>query len=85
MQVVYFTDEKLGNVEWELPIDLANHISDLPKEEQDIVRKEFEFHVRGYLKLLVDVVHMGPRVHKALDTLDEGRKMTVLNLAKLRQ
>jgi len=35
MQVVYFTDEKLGNVEWELPIDLANHISDLPKEEQD--------------------------------------------------
>ncbi len=72
MQVVHFTNESVGSIDWELPTTVANRISALSPEMQKAVLSELESHMKATTQILVATLHLGAHAEQAFDMIREN-------------
>lgn len=81
MQIVHFTDEKIGSLDWELPPNVAKVIDRIPYEYQREIIDELTRHVKAHLLLLCGTTFMGERAPRAFDLI-EAAELALLNQLK---
>ncbi|MES2966259.1 MAG: hypothetical protein V4668_00560 [Patescibacteria group bacterium] len=69
MQIVHFTDPKVGSFDWELPAALADDISKLPIEAQTAIKQELCSHVQADLLMLVATLRLGAHAEVGFEML----------------
>jgi hypothetical protein len=53
MQVVHFTDQDLGSLDWELSKVMSDHLDLLPLDTQHYVRHAFEVEMKAFMLVLM--------------------------------
>lgn len=71
MQIVHFTDTRIGSFDWELPPDLTERMKALPEPMQAAIRYELEKLIRSLLHMLMAALKMGPDAEMHLDLMRE--------------
>lgn len=59
MQLIHFTDERLGSLDWELPLSLSEKMASLPEQDQKLIREEVENQLRAFLHTLNGALSSG--------------------------
>ncbi len=76
MQVINYTDEHVGSLDWELPEDLAANLDALPNQLRRVVLGEIEIQIHAFMLMLLGAVQSGPKASDALRTIAESNEKT---------
>ena len=74
MQVITFTGQTVGSVDWELPSALAKELGNLSDEEQASVREMMAMEAEGLLNLLLAAIQSGRHAGSFLERIVATRK-----------
>ncbi len=69
MQVIHYTDDKIGSLDWELPPGIVEKLATLNEKDRQIRMETLQNLARSYLQLMMAVTSTGDQALAGLEMM----------------